>query len=145
MAHDISIEEEDFRIAENRHDEIIKSLGKVVTAMSNQNDKALVDAINKQAEKFDDVAKAIQEKPPVNIDLNTKDFVSSILLIRDEIIESNKKTVIALEDTKKSTDSLKEAIETRLLPDTFDLVRSYGITQSVKVNYKQANQIIIKK
>lgn len=143
MAHEISIEEEDFLIAENRHDEIIKSFNNITSALLKQDDKLIADAIKEQSNKFEDLAKSISEKPPINFDLNTKDFVTSILLVRDEIVESNKKTVIAFEENVKSNDKLREAIETRLLPDTFTLIKNYGVTESVKVNYKPSNQINI--
>ena len=134
MAKEITIEEEDFIIAENRHDEIISSLLKVANAIvDNNSNKEVVDAINGQIGKIGKLAEAIknipkQEQQNVNIDLNTKDLVSSINKICEDIIISNNKVI--------------DTLNNRLLPDTFTLVKGLGgVTESVKVNYKEASKI----
>ena len=148
MEKEYDIEDEKFErlLIEKRHKEISGTLRAIAGNLSNNNDKAVVDAIKGQGEKFETLSKSIMGKPPINIDLNTKDFVTSILLIRDEIVESNKKAVIAYQAAEKSNIKLAEALENRLLPDTFTMEKSYGgVTESVKINYKPANQITIKK
>lgn len=141
MAHEISIEEEDFIIAENRHDEIIKSLGKVAAALSNiKEDKAVADAIKKSAERQESVmgkvSTAIEKikNLEVNVELDSKELLPLLRGIRDEQ-KANK------EDNRK----ILQALENRLLPDTFTLIKGYGgVTESVKINYKKASQIQFK-
>ena len=68
----------------------------------------------------------------VNVEINQDKILPSLQQISKDIIESNNKVIAALEN--------------RLLPDNFELVKGYGgITTSVKVNYKEANKITIKK
>lgn len=137
MAYIEEIEDDEFDeiVAEKRHKEITKKLGDVATALSNQSDKAIVNAINGQGEKVAALVKAIENLPnpeKVNVEINQDKILPSLQQISKDIIESNNKVIAALEN--------------RLLPDNFELVKGYGgITTSVKVNYKQANQITIKK
>jgi anion-transporting ArsA/GET3 family ATPase len=137
MAYIEEIEDDEFDeiVAEKRHKEITKKLGDVATALSNQSDKAIVNAINGQGEKVAALVKAIENLPnpeKVNVEINQDKILPSLQQISKDIIESNNKVIAALEN--------------RLLPDNFELVKGYGgITTSVKVNSKQANQITIKK
>lgn len=126
-------------LQDKRHKELTSSLKAMATALSNNNDKSVVDAINKQGNNIEKLVNAIQsipkpekyESPIVNVEVNPKEFVSSINKICDDIVASNNKVI--------------EALEKRILPDTFTLVKTYGgFTESVKVNYKPANQITIK-
>lgn len=136
MAREVTKEEADELIAENRHREHSYLLKTIATALSKDDDKEVIDAINKQGKNFGELIQAIKsipqtELPEVNVTLNPKEFVSSINKICEDIIASNEKVI--------------ETLNTRLLPDTFTLVKdSRGTTESVKVNYKQANKITIK-
>ena len=123
-----------------QHKELNNSLKAMATALSKNNDKAVVDAINKQGDyigQLVDVIKSLPkpdktETPIVNVEINPQEFVSSINKICEDIVASNNKVI--------------ETLNNRLLPDTFTLVKNYGgTTESVKVNYKQANNITIKK
>ena len=139
MAQTISIEEEDFRIAENRHDEIVKSLKAVTAALLKQDDKEIISAIKGQPDVFklamEQVIKSIP-KPEVNVSF---DYEKLVTLIRGICKDTEDKV-------EASTNNCINAINNRLLPDTFTLVKGYGgITESVKVNYKEANKITIKK
>ncbi len=139
MANEKDKEDEKFEslLADKRHKELTGALKGIATHLSKDNDKAVVEAINGQADKIGELVKAIQDMPKpekanVNVELNPKEFVTSVQKICEDIVASNNKVI--------------EALENRLLPDSFDLVKGYGgTTQSVKVNYKNANQIIIKK
>lgn len=142
MPKDIDIEDEKFEalLEQRRHNELKGLLVKLATAMSGKDDSVIVDAINGQGSKIGELVTAIQnmpkhekqEKPQVNVELNPKDFVASVQELCKEIVGSNNKVI--------------EALENRLLPDTFTLVKSYGgATESVKVNYKAANLINNKK
>jgi len=142
MGKEKDIEDEKFEalLEQRRHNELKGLLVKLATAMSGKDDSAIVEAINGQGSKIGELVTAIQnmpkhekqEKPQVNVELNPKDFVASVQELCKEIVDSNNKVI--------------EALENRLLPDTFTLVKSYGgATESVKVNYKQANLINNKK
>ena len=121
-------------LADKRHKEVSYLLKNIATALSKDDDKDVIAAINKQGNNFGELIKAIKsipqtELPEVNVTLNPKEFVSSINKICEDIIASNDKVI--------------ETLNKRLLPDTFTLVKdSRGTTESVKVNYKQANKII---
>lgn len=128
MIEEIEDIEFDEIVAENRHKELVDSLKTISANLSQNTDKAVVAAINGQGEKVAALVKAIEK---VNEKVNNEKILSSINEIGKDIIESNNKVI--------------EALEKRMLPDNFELVKEYGITTSVKVNYKQANQITIKK
>ena len=136
MAREVTKEEADELIAENRHREHSYLLKSIATALSKDDDKEVIDAINKQGNNFGELIKAIKdipqtELPEVNITLNPKEFVSSINKICKDILESNEKVI--------------ETLNTRLLPHSFILVKdSRGTTESVNVLYKPSNKITIK-
>ena len=123
-------------LADKGHKEVSYLLKTIATALSKDDDREVIDAINKQGSNFGELIKAIKnipqsELPEVNVTLNPKEFISSINKMCEDILESNEKVI--------------ETITTRLLPDTFTFVRDYGgKTESVKVFYKQANKITIK-
>ena len=145
------MELDDFKVAleGKRHQEILKLLNK--TLERNASESKLIEEVvanNTQTlEKFLDKLQEINKELPQDINIETnqdlvvreliklaKDFkinIGELKLtfenIKEEIISSNTKVV--------------ETIESRLLPHTFDLIKENGITQSVKVNYKEANKI----
>lgn len=137
MPKEFDIEDENFEalLADKRHREVSGTLKSIAAHLSKDNDKEVVNAINGQADKIGDLVKAIQnmpkpdapKMPDVKIEYNPQEFVTSVQKICEDIVASNNKVI--------------EALENRLLPDSFELVKNYGITQSVKVNYKSAKQI----
>ena len=120
-------------LADKRHNEVSYLLKAITDALAKDDSNEVVEAINKQGNNFGELIKAIKsipktELPEVNVNLNPTEFVDSINKICEEIIKSNDKVI--------------EALNTRLLPDTFTLVKTYaGITESVKVIYKEARLI----
>jgi len=142
MSKELDIEDEKFEtlLADRRHKELTGTLKTIATHLSSKDGKEVVDAINKQGEKIGELVKAIKEipqpekpeNPQVNVEVNQDKVISSLQQICEDIVASNNKVI--------------EALENRLLPDSFDLVKGYGgTTQSVKVNYKEANKLSIKK
>ena len=135
--HDIEDEKFEALLQDKRHRELSTALRSIATSLSNKDDKGLANAINGQVDKISALVVAIQnipkpEKPADNTDTNTQGLVLSINKMCEDILASNNKVI--------------EALSTRLLPDTFTLIKGYGdITQSVKVDYKEANKIIVKK
>ena len=123
-------------LQDKRHKELTNSLKAMATALSNNSDKAVVDAINKQGDNIGQLVNAIKniakpESPIVNVEVNPKEFAVTINKICEDIVASNNKVI--------------ETLNTRLLPDTFTLIKDWGeVTTSVKVNYKEANKISVK-
>lgn len=111
-------------LEETRHRQIQKSFAKLTEAVIASNGSDIINAaINKQILAIDGFSEAIKE-----IELNPTEIVSSLFKIREDIVASNEKLIAALEN--------------RLLPDTFTLNKgNTGITESVKVNYKEANKL----
>jgi len=113
--------------AENRNKELIKAINKISLLF---NEKNIIDAINSQSENILKIVKAVKEIPKseeVNIELNPKEFISSVNKICEDIIMSNSRLI--------------NSIENRLLPESFELIRAYGVTSSVNVKYKSAKEI----
>ena len=141
MARELDIEDERFEalLSDKRHKELTGSLRAIASHLSSKDDKEVVEAIRNQGEKIGELVKAIKEipipekpeKPEVNIELNQDKLVTLLGEICIDIVASNNKVI--------------EALENRLLPDSFELIKNYGVTQSVKVNYKPANQMAVKK
>lgn len=142
MGKELDIEDEKFEtlLADRRHREITGTLKSIATHLSNNGDKEVVNAINKQGEKVGELVEAIkgmpkpekQDSPQVNVEVNQDKVISSLQQICSDIVASNNRVI--------------EALENRMLPDSFDLVKGYGgATQSVKVNYKPANKLVSKK
>jgi len=133
MGHIDEIDDDEFNeiVAEKRHKELTKQLSDLTAAITSKSDNSVADAIKGQVDNIRLLVKAIQEIPKPNtpnIELNPKEFVTSAQQICKNIIDSNNKVI--------------EALENRLLPDTFDLIKTIGgVTQSVKVNYKKAKDI----
>ena len=112
-------------ISANRHNELKSVLKQIAFYLSSEknekNEKEVVDEIKKQSQNIEHFFKFIESNQ------NSKELVSSFNEIREDILASNERLV--------------KTIENRLLPDTFDLIRNNGVTQSVKVNYKEASKI----
>jgi len=138
MGNEIDDKEFELELAQKNHKELTTSLGKLAAAISeDKGDVEIAKAIVKQT---DDFVKAIanlpkpetQKLPEVKIEYNHEKLVSLLNGFTDNIKGSNQKVI--------------EALENRLLPDTFELVKGYGgETQSVKVKYKSAKEINSKK
>lgn len=136
MGNELDIEDEKFNslLQDKRHKELTKSLGAIATGLSKRDDKAIVDAIAGQSDKIGELVSSIKSipAPEVNVEVDMEKFVSSMHQICENIVASNNKVI--------------EAIENRMLPDSFQLIKPYGdVTESVKVNYKPANKIAVKK
>jgi len=117
---EITFSEEDFLLAENRHEELIRELKKIVYTLNEFNEENISEK-NLDYNKLLTTFEAISDK-------SQNETVILLNGIRDDIIESNEKLITSLEN--------------RLLPDSFSLVRNnYGHVQEVKVNYKSANKI----
>lgn len=113
--------------AEKRNKELLKVLNKISETLANNTDKRLISEIIKHQEDLVTLIKNIKSsESSENSDFS---FVSLTEAMCKDIIESNTKLI--------------NTIENRLLPDTFTLIKNnYGVTESVKVNYKSANKII---
>ena len=122
-------EEFDSLLLEKRHIEIISALSAVAESLTKEGDKEVLEAILMQGEKLRGLIDLISKlpAPEVTVDANLEELKLTFENIKEEIINSNTKVV--------------KTIENRLLPYTFDLIKENGITQSVKVNYKEASQI----
>ena len=117
---EITFSEEDFLLAENRHEELIKELKKIVYSLNDFNE----ENITEQKLVFDKILTTFETIS----DKSQNELVVLLNGVRDDIIEINEKLITSLEN--------------RLLPDSFSLVRNnYGHVQEVKVNYKPANKI----
>jgi hypothetical protein len=117
---EITFSEEDFLLAENRHEELIRELKRIVYTLNEFNEENISEK-NLDYNKLLTTFEAISDK-------SQNETVILLNGIRDDIIESNEKLITSLEN--------------RLLPDSFSLVRNnYGHVQEVKVNYKSANKI----
>ncbi len=112
--------------AEKRNKQLLRALNKISEILASKSEKPLLEAIREQQEKINILINSLKNTEKAEISQN--DFVSLTEQLRTQIIESNNKVI--------------EAIQTRMLPDSFELVKNqYGVTQSVNVKYKQANNI----
>lgn len=123
-------------VAASRHKELSGTLKAIAMSLSQKDDSAIVEAIavssGKQESIMSKVATAIEkiQKPEVNIEVYNKELLSLLTEIRQ-----------GQKENKQDNQRILDALENRLLPSTFDLVKNYGVTQSVKVNYKTATEI----
>ncbi len=131
----MTTEEQEFQelLQDKRHKEIIKSLSTIAMALNSdeKSDDEIVKAIKGQGENVNNLIKSIQNIPksqaPI-VNINQKEISDSLNKICADIVASNNKVI--------------ETLEKRLLPHSFELVKSFnGVTESVKVNYKPANKI----
>lgn len=124
-------------LAEKRHKEVTQSLKGIATLLSkpekSNEDKQIIDAINKQGEAIERVAAAIQsqpkpEKPEVNVELN------------------NTEVVTLLREVKEGQKAIIEAFGNRPMVDKFDFEKdNWGNIKTAKVIYKPMNQVTISK
>lgn len=140
MGKELDIEDEKFEalLSEKRHKELTGSLRAIAIHLSNKDDKEIVDAIKEQPRVFkeaiEEVIKSIPEpkEPQVNVSF---DYDNLVTLFK----EISKETVDKIE---ASNNKVIEALDSRMLPDSFELVKTFGgVTQSVKVKYKSAKEI----
>jgi len=109
--------------AEKRNKQLLRALNKISEILASKSEKPLLEAIMEQQEKINILINSLKNTEKAEISQN--DFVSLTEQLRTQIIESNNKVI--------------EAIQTRMLPDSFELVKNqYGVTQSVNVKYKPA-------
>jgi len=123
-------DDDDFEKAlrDSENEALVKAINSLSTSLSQNNNKEIVDAIKLQSGKIEGLFKNIPEPPKQE---NPQIFINLTQKMCADIISSNNKVITA--------------IENRLLPDTFELKKnSFGITESVKVNYKSAKDIKIK-
>jgi hypothetical protein len=130
---EVDKEEADEIIAVNTFKEIkgMKiALGNLATAISQpKEDKAIIDAINKQGDALDKVALAIQNQPKPEKNVTT----------------DNKEILPLLREIKEGQIALKEAFENKLVVSEFNFVYDYGNIRTAKVVYTPMKDIIIKK
>lgn len=115
---------------EKRHLEIIEALKIISESLSKEEDTVVLEAILAQGEKLRGLIELVSKipAPEVTVDIDLEELKLTFESIKQEIIDSNTKVI--------------ETIENRLLPFSFDLNReANGLTTSVKVNYKPANEI----
>jgi hypothetical protein len=135
-------EEEEFLLAENRHEEVLASLSDLSKAILQKEDKGISDAINglvdKQDRSMEKVAKAIESipKPEVNVEVNQTELLSLLKEIKEE-----------QKDIKKEQQAISEAFQNRPMVDEF-IISAYGYNgqdRKAKVVYTPANKINFKK
>lgn len=88
MGKEIDIEDEKFEtlLADKRHRELTGTIKSIATHLSNNDDKEVVNAINKQGEKIVELVEAIkgmpkpekQDSPQVNVEVNQDKVISSL-------------------------------------------------------------------
>lgn len=117
-----------------RHKEQMSALKGIAASLNKpeKDDKAIIDAINKQGDALDKVALAIQnqpkpEKPEVNVTTDNKEILP------------------LLREIKEGQIALKDAFENKLVVSEFNFVYDYGNIRTAKVVYKPMKDIIIKK
>lgn len=130
-------EEEKEMLEDDKHDEIIYSLGKLATAISqSKEDRAVADALKEAAKGSQAVAQAIRdipkpETPDVNVQFDHEKFVTSMDKIADRIEKAIEKGVTAQEN--------------KLMVNEFNFVYDQGAIKTAKVIYIPANKISTKK
>lgn len=115
-------------LKDSENEALLNAINKLATLLSAPRDSGLADAIKGQGAKMDEFLKEVAKITKQEDKYSSKYFITLTQKISSEIISSNNKVI--------------EAIENRLLPDSFELKKSsFGVTESVKVNYKQASKI----
>ena len=121
-------------IAATRHKELVGSLKGIAMILNKpekpNDDKQIIDAINKQGAAIEKVAAAIQNqpKPEVNVGLDSMEIVT------------------LLREVKQGQVAIIEAFGNRPMVEKFDFEKdNWGGIKTAKVIYTPANQITIKK
>ena len=118
-------------LADKRHKEIIKALNSIAISLTKETDNTISKAVLEQSDKIKNLLDGIKNAPKTEapiININQDQIIKSLNIICKDIIESNNKVINSLNN--------------RPVPQSFDLVKNnFGITESVKVNYKPANKI----
>jgi hypothetical protein len=118
----------DALLADSRHKELKNVLEQIAISLSNVNNKDITLTLKSQSQRLEELVKLLynESNKSSSID-NKKEFVSLVQEMTNQIVESNSLLI--------------QTINERLLPDSFDLIKNMGVTQSVKVNYKPSSQI----
>jgi hypothetical protein len=104
-------------MADKRHKEMKVLLTAISKHLSDNNDSdTLIQAIKNMP----------KNEPPI-INIEQEKIVLSLEQMHSDIIASNNKVI--------------ELLSNRLMPSSFELVKNFGVTQSVKVTYKKSNDI----
>jgi len=111
-----------------RHKEQMSALKGIAASLNKpeKDDKAIIDAINKQGDALDKVALAIQnqpkpEKPEVNVTIENKEILS------------------LLREVKDGNDKMLKALESKPMVESFDFqYDNWGGIKTAKVNYKNS-------
>lgn len=122
--------------AATRHKELKGALRGLATAISQKNDTKVAEAIKESANASQAVAEAIKnipqpKSPDVKVQISQQEIVTSLEAICKRIEESNKTVV--------------DALENKLMVDSFEFTMDYGNYKTAKVNYKPMSQISISK
>lgn len=116
-------------LSDAKHEELTNALKDISVSLA-EGDENIVNAIKEQGSTVEGLVEAIKNLPepeaPI-VEVNQEEVISSIQQICTDIIASNNKVI--------------EALENRMMPESFTLVKNFGITESVKVQYKPANQL----
>ena len=112
---EVDDEEAEKIIAETQYEELYSILKEI--SLNTSTDDNLTKAIIDQGQKIADIVKIIKAEP------------------------DNAELTLLFTTLSKDINKLINTLNTRLLPDTFTLVKSFGVTESVKINYKQANNL----
>lgn len=117
-------------LAEARFNKIRNAIRNISVSLRDGDD-TIVEAIEKHIGETVVLAEAIKNIPKPEIvkipEVNQEELINSIKQISINIIDSNNKVI--------------EALENRMLPSSFSIIKKYGVTDSVNVNYKQAKQL----
>ena len=113
-------------LADSRHKELKSILEQIANSISNMNNKDMSLAIKLQTQRLEELVRTLSKTSTTPID-DTDKLLPALQGIANEIVTSNSLLI--------------ETLNTRLLPDSFELNKYMGVTQSVKVKYKQANEI----
>ena len=117
IIEEIGDEEFNYLLAEKYHAELVDSLKAIAAHIS---DIDIEEVVKNQIRDFIIITQNISKANSKELYLQNKKMCEELLLSNSRVVD---------------------ALTTRLLPDTFDLIRFNGVTQSVKVNYKEANKI----
>jgi seryl-tRNA synthetase len=123
-------ENEDIEFRDLLEDKRHKEISALLKKISSKDDSAIRDAVAGQTQKIEQLAQALKSlpAPQVSVELNPKEFIAQVKNICDDIVKSNNRVI--------------DAIESRMLPESFSIERDFGgRTKIVKVNYKSAKTI----